>query len=110
MAGNSITKLLVDIDTLAFWDIDSRWTYTAKLLESMEKVVFVLGTGPTEKSKVITPGNIHIGGHLWARGSPAKAQTAYVRLRNIMSEMKAVADEREGGKMPVVKVMVMAST
>lgn len=24
MAGNSITKLLVDIDTLAFWDIDSR--------------------------------------------------------------------------------------
>jgi len=109
-SGVSITKLLVDVDVFIFREYEVRWEYVAKIFQSMQELVFVLGTGPVEKSKVVTPGNIHIGGHLWARSNPHDAQRVYLRLRTVMAAIKEVVDAIPGAKVPLYKVMVMAST
>lgn len=105
-AGSSVTRLLVNIEMGS----PERSEEEAEVFLSMKEVVFVVGTGTTEREKIITPKNIHIGGGGWGTGNTVLKRKQTKELLELMDDMKFFADRDHEGKMPIVKVMRMAST
>lgn len=107
-AGVTITKLLIDIRKMD-WGGSRYITSVARVLQPMDEILFVLGAGPKEMSRIVTPGKTLIRGSEWAQESINPKSIARILHDNITA-IKRVARKVDGGKMPVIKIMVMVST
>jgi hypothetical protein len=108
--GSTVSKLLVDLDSLDFDPGEPNWDDSAKIFQGMEEIFLILGSGPREISRVVNPANFFIRGRRWTRWNGATNEDTARELRTIMGAIRLVADRDGGGKMPVIKIMIKAST
>lgn len=105
-AGQKVQKLLIDLDlvrlevTLLKEQVD--------IFLTLDELVLVLGKGRTQREKIITADNIRIGSTSWGPGVYSQKQGMTTHIEELLKGMKVMADNDHEGRMPVVKVMVMA--
>jgi len=112
-AGSTISKLLIDMDCLDFNTSIFVWSKFVRICESMEEVVFVLGSGPRELSSVIDPNNFlnyDIIGNEWSRRNGATHEDTTRELRTVLQIIETFRQDGLEWKMPIIRIMVMAST